>query len=211
MKPANLHWETIVRTLVLGALLALTLVSATRSPYTRHQKAFFADAGTVQFVQPGLTITINSAKIAADGTITAVYTLSDPSGLPLDANGVTTPGVMSISYVAAVLPNNQEDYTAYTTRANSGPAVPSTDQPGADSGGVVTNIGPGQYQYVFNTKAPTGFDVTATHTIGIYASGVSPRHRPVHPTRSAPERLSILARPPRKGYQRSLGPCGQRR
>jgi OmcA/MtrC family decaheme c-type cytochrome len=37
---------------------------------------------------------------------------------------------------------------------------------------VTTNIGPGQYQYVFHTKAPAGFDTTATHTIGIYASRV---------------------------------------
>jgi len=35
---------------------------------------------------------------------------------------------------------------------------------------VATNVGQGQYQYVFNTKAPAGFDVTATHTIGIYGS-----------------------------------------
>ena len=117
-------------------------------------------------------IQINSAQIASDGTITVVYTLTDPSGLPLDANGITTPGTVSLGYVAAVLPNGQEDYTAYTTRANSGTAVASTNQPGPDSGGVTTNPAPGQYQYVFHTKAPAGFDVTATHTIGIYASRV---------------------------------------
>jgi len=121
-------------------------------------------------VRPGLTITITSATIASDGTITAVYTLTDPSGLPLDAGGVSTPGAISLSYVAAMLPNNQEQYVAYTTRANSGPAIPSTNQPNADSGGVATNTGPGQYQYVFHTKAPSGFDVTATHTIGIYGT-----------------------------------------
>jgi len=98
--------------------------------------------------------------------------LTDSNGLPLDAAGVTTPGAISLGYIAAVLPNDQEDYTAYTTRANSGPAVASTNQPGPDSGGVTTNIGPGQYQYVFQTKAPAGFDITATHTIGIYASRV---------------------------------------
>ena len=65
-----------------------------------------------------------------------MYTLTDPNGLPLDAAGITTPGTISLSYIAAVLPNNQDEYTAYTTKANSGPAVPSTIQPGADSGGV---------------------------------------------------------------------------
>ena len=71
-----------------------------------------------------------------------------------------------------MLPNHQDEYTAYTTRPNSGAAVPSTNQPGADSGGVATTIAPGQYQYVFHTKAPKGFDATATHTIGLYASRV---------------------------------------
>jgi OmcA/MtrC family decaheme c-type cytochrome len=170
VKRIHLPWKSVARAVAGVVALALTLSSATHSPYTRREKAFFADPESVQFVRPGLNITINSANIAADGTITTVYTLTDPSGLPLDAAGITTPGTMNISYIAAVLPKNQEEYTAYTTRAASGPAVPSTNQPSADSGGVVTNLAPGQYQYVFHTKAPSGFDQTATHTIGIYAS-----------------------------------------
>jgi OmcA/MtrC family decaheme c-type cytochrome len=158
------------RAAALGVLIAICLTGASKKhQYSPREKAFYADAATVQFVRPGLVITINSAQIASDGTITVVYTLTDPGGLPLDAAGVTTPGTINPSYVAAVLPNNQEEYTAYTTRPNSGPAVPSTNQPGPDSGGTRTG-GPGQYQYVFHTKAPSGFDTTATHTIGIYAS-----------------------------------------
>jgi OmcA/MtrC family decaheme c-type cytochrome len=128
------------------------------------------DDATVQFVRPGLTITVNSAAIAANGTITVTYTLTDPSGLPLDAAGITTPGPISLSYVAAVIPNNQEDYTAYTTRVATGTVIASTEQPGADSGGTTTSVGPGQYTYTFATKAPSGYDVTATHTIGVYGS-----------------------------------------
>ena len=160
------------RTAALAAVVALTLTAAgNRHQYSPREKAAYLDPKVVDFVRPGLGITINGAQIAADGTITVVYTLTDPEGLPLDAAGVTTPGAISLGYIAAVLPNNQEDYTAYTTRANSGPAVASTNQPGPDSGGVTTG-GPGQYQYVFHTKAPAGFDATATHTIGIYASRV---------------------------------------
>jgi OmcA/MtrC family decaheme c-type cytochrome len=125
---------------------------------------------SVEFVRPGLSITINSAKIAADGTITAVYTIADPAGLPLDSTGVTTPGTVGLSLVAAVLPKDQEQYTSYTTRVATGTVIPSTNQAGADSGGVTTQVAPGQYQYVFHTKAPAGFDQSATHTIGIYGS-----------------------------------------
>ncbi len=163
-------WTGVARATVLVLLLALTLSSATRSRYSPREKAFYADAGSVDSIHPGLVVTINSAQIAADGTISVVYTLTDPSGFPLDADGVTTAGPISLSYIAAVLPKNQDEYTAYTTKVNSGPAVPSTNQPGADAGGVTTNLGPGQYQYVFQTQAPAGFDQTATHTIGIYSS-----------------------------------------
>jgi OmcA/MtrC family decaheme c-type cytochrome len=154
----------------LFALIAVSISGAARRAYSPREKAYYTDPATVEFVRPGLTITVNGAQIAADGTISVVYTLTDPAGLPLDAAGVTTPGTISLGYIAAVLSSNQEDYTAYTTRTNSGPAVSSTNQPGPDSGGVTTTVGQGQYQYVFKTKAPNGFDGSATHTIGIYAS-----------------------------------------
>ncbi len=161
------------RIAAFAALITLCLTGQTKKhQYSPQDKAFYMNASDVEFIRPGLVITINSAQIASDGTITTVYTLTDPGGLPLDAAGVTTPGAITLGYIAAVLPNNQEEYTAYTTKTNSGPAVASTNQPGPDAGGVVTNIGPGQYQYVFRTQAPSGFDTTATHTIGIYASRV---------------------------------------
>ena len=160
------HW----RALGLVALVAAGLTSAPRRSYTPHEKAFFADDATVEFVRPGLTITVNSAAISPSGAITVTYTLTDPNGLPLDSAGVTTPGLISLSYVAAVIPNGQQDYTTYTTRTATGTVLASTQQPGADSGGTVTQVGPGQYQYTFHTAAPSGFDATATHTIGIYGS-----------------------------------------
>ena len=152
------------------AAVAVGLLSAPKRPYSTHEKAFYVDDATAQFVRPGLSITVNSAKIASDGTITAVYSITDPNGLPLDSTGVNTPGTISLSFVAAMIPANQEQYTAYTTRAATGTVIASTQQPGADSGGTSTSVAAGQYQYVFHTKAPTGFDATATHTIGIYGS-----------------------------------------
>ncbi len=158
------------RLAAFSAAMVLCLAAAPRNPYSPREKAYYAPREIVEFVRPGLAITINSANIGADGTIMVVYTIADPNGLPLDAAGVTTPGPVSLSYVAAVLPNNQEDYTAYTTRAATGTVIASTQQPGADSGGATSDTGAGQYQYTFHTKAPAGFDATATHTIGIYGS-----------------------------------------
>src|SRR6202020_2169504 len=56
------------------------------------------------------------------------------------------------------------------TTTVSGTLLTAIQQPAADSGGATTSLGSGQYQYVFHTKAPSGDDATATHTIGIYGS-----------------------------------------
>jgi hypothetical protein len=121
--------RTASRGAAIAALLVGSLTSASKRPYSPHEKAFYADPQTVQFVAPGLTITINSAAIASNGTITVTYTVTDPNGLPLDTAGVTTPGAITLSFVAAVLPNGQEDYTAYTTRTATGTVISSTQQP----------------------------------------------------------------------------------
>ena len=155
---------------LIALVTALTLGGAPRKPFSPRELAFYADAATVDFVRPGLTITINSAKIAADGTITAVYTVSDPKGLPLDTAGITTPGTIALSLVAAFLPKGQDQYTAYTTRSATGAVSGTVTQAGSDTGGTTSRIADGQYQYVFRTKAPSGFDASATHTIGIYGS-----------------------------------------
>jgi OmcA/MtrC family decaheme c-type cytochrome len=137
--------------------------------YDRRHLATYLDLPTVEFVRPGLTIQVQSAAIASDGTITATYTLSDPSGLPLDAAGATTPGAISLSFLGASIPQGQEQYVSYITRAATGAVIPNTNQPTADSGGTTTQIAPGEYTYTFKTKA-SGFDPTATSTIGIYGS-----------------------------------------
>jgi len=155
-------------TMIFGVALGLT--GAPRKAYSPHEKASYAPEAVVAFVRPGLLIHINSAQITGDGTIIANYSITDPQGLPLDIAGVNVPGPVSLSYVAAVLPNDQTQYTAYTTRQATGAVSGTVTQAGADSGGTNTAVGHGSYQYVFKTKAPQGFDGNATHTIGIYGS-----------------------------------------
>ena len=161
------------RKLWIVALACLAVGVAAGDPthrqrfYNPHQKAYFLP-DAVQFVNPGLVFAIQSASIAGDGTITVNFTISDPTGLPLDKAGVQTPGTISTSFLAATIPNGQEQYVSYITRAATGPVMASTNQPASDSGGTTTG-GPGSYTYVFKTKA-AGFDQTATQTIGIYGS-----------------------------------------
>ena len=152
------------------AAAAVVAVAADRPLFRPNEKAAFADPRTISFVRPGLNILINSAEVAADGMIGVSFALTDPRGLPLDREGISTPGAIALSFVAARIPQGQQQYVAYTTRNATGAVSGAVSQAGADAGGVYTKLADGQYRYVFGTKAPSGYDRSATHTIGIYGS-----------------------------------------
>ena len=85
--------------------------------------------------------------------------------------GVFTPGPVAISMIAATIPKGQTQYISYATRTQKSPITGnSAIQASADSGGTFTKLSDGVYQYAFGTKAPSGFDASATHTIGAYGS-----------------------------------------
>ena len=165
--------STFSRNLLLLAVVAVAAASpgSIRSHFSKHDKAYYASDAIVNFVRPGLAIVITSASVASDGTVKANFTVSDPEGLPLDIAGVTTPGRVQASFLIAAIPKGQEEYTSYTTRMQTSPITHnSATQAAADSGGSTQQTGDGQYTYTFHTKAPSGFDPTVTHTIGVYGS-----------------------------------------
>ncbi len=154
--------------LILLSAAALTMAGAGKSPYgLRDKLAYITDANINFPGASGLNVTINTASISSAGVISVTYTLKDTSGLPLDNTGINTPGVITMSYVVAYIPKTGDQYTSYITSNKTG-AAGTFAVAAADSGGVLTALGNGQYTYVFGNKAPTGFDATATHTIGVY-------------------------------------------
>jgi OmcA/MtrC family decaheme c-type cytochrome len=154
---------------VLGG--AVGLQSAGRNSFSKHDKAFYADATVINFVRPGLVFKIPSASIAQDGTIKLRVLVTDPQTLPLDRLGIDTPGAISMSFIAATIPNGQTQYTSYTTRTvTSQDGKTTAIQAAADSGGTFTPNADGDYTYTFKTKAPTTFDQTATQTVAVYGS-----------------------------------------
>lgn len=161
--------------ITLGSVLVLvgmaTALSATKKPaFTKHDKAYYASQSVVAFVRPGLALKVLSASIASDGTIKAQFSVTDPMGVPLDMDGVTTPGPVSVQLVAATIPKGQQQYVAYTTHFVGPPDTKlSGNLPHADIGGSFRKVADGQYEYTFATKAPAGFDPGATHTIGVFA------------------------------------------
>ncbi len=120
-------------------------------------------------MRPGLVIKITSAQVAQDGTIGVAFLLTDPNGAALDRTGVETPGAISLNFIADYIPKGQQQYVDYITRSATGAVSGTVSQAAAESNGVFTPAGDG-YHYSFSTHAQSGYDQTATHTIGIYAS-----------------------------------------
>jgi OmcA/MtrC family decaheme c-type cytochrome len=162
----------VVRIAAFVALISLCLTGQTKKhEYSSREKAFYADPALVDFVRPGLVIKISSAAISSTGAISVTYTLTDPSGLPLDAAGVNTPGAVSLTYFASYIPKGQEQYVAYTTAPATGKALGTVTRPTfEEGGGTLTSLGSGQYQYTLKAQAPAGFDPTVTTTVGMSGS-----------------------------------------
>ncbi len=129
------------------------------------------NGSTTSLGKTGVVVKIQSAAIAKDGTITVRATIVDSDNIPLDRLGVATKGPVSLSFIAAYIPAGQSQYVSYTTSVAAATlnSNPSQVQAANDSGGTFTTNAVGDYTYTFKTKAPTTFDSTATHSIGVSA------------------------------------------
>lgn len=166
----SVRWTKMALALMLVAGSVL-LVSQTKSPYTENDKAFYADEALVSFVRPGLVFKIEGHEISSDGTVKARFKITDPRGLPLDREGIQTPGAVSASFILARIPAGQRQYEAYTVRTQTSPITgKSAVQASADTGGRFERVGEGVYVYTFGTKLPSNYERNVTHTIGVYGS-----------------------------------------
>ncbi len=159
-------------TVALVCTLALITTAAAERP-GKQNKAFNTAASAFPFVTSGVAVKLQSASIASDGTITARFTLTDSKGRGIDVTGVQSPGTVSLSFVAAYIPNGKTQYVAYTVRPDASITNnnPTQIQASTDSGGKTTLVDAltGTYDYTFGTKA-ANFDATATHGIGMQAT-----------------------------------------
>ena len=73
----------------------------------------------------------------------------------MDASGATTPGAISLAYVAAYIPKGQEQYVAYTTASATGAVLGTITRPDFEVfTAPAAQVGPGQYTYTFIAKRP---------------------------------------------------------
>jgi OmcA/MtrC family decaheme c-type cytochrome len=160
---------TVTRAVAVLAVVAGSLAlmgAAKKTTFTPYDKAYYADPNTVNFVRPGFVISIVSADIAKDGTMSVHYKLSDPKGLPLDLAGVQTPGTISVRFLMAYIPKGQKQFASYITSVSNG----ATRAGGESNTGPTQTLAVGDYVYTFLAKAPTNFDASATHRVGVYGS-----------------------------------------
>jgi OmcA/MtrC family decaheme c-type cytochrome len=131
-------------------------------------------------VRPGYHIKINNLTIPADRKPVADVTITDDLGLPLDRNGLQTPGTCGTTFVLAWYNGSTRDYTSYATRVQTSPITGvSATQATSDSGGVYKDIELGHFTYTFKTVLPADFDKTRTHTIAAYGRRTIPDYIPV--------------------------------
>lgn len=160
---------------LLGAAGVATLAAASGdgngAGYTAADREFYLTESQVAFIRPGLELEVLDVTIPSDLQPEVTFLISDPAGLPLDRDGVFTPGSVSTSFILSFIPQDEEGYVAYTTRVQTSPITgDSATQASADSGGSYADLGDGMYLYKFGTALPDDYDGDATHTLGIYAS-----------------------------------------
>lgn len=156
------HTGTPVRKLERGNAPAM---------YSAHQLEAYLTPQQVEYIRPGLKITVASVTIPADRRPVVEVTFVDDLDQPLDRLGKVTPGAISISFVLAYYNPEARDYVAYTTRTQTSPITgQSAVQASADSGGTWEDLGLGRARYRFKTALPEGFAANKTHTLGIYAT-----------------------------------------
>jgi len=138
--------------------------------YPTSQTEHYLTADQIAYIRPGLTITVNAVQIGADLKPVADVTFVDDAGQPLDRAGVLTPGPLSISFILAWYDPATRHYTDYYTRAQTSPITHVTANQAATAAGTWEDLGLGHGKFHFTSALPAGYDVTKTHTLGIYAS-----------------------------------------
>lgn len=148
------------------------LVRSSPAPgYSAQQVEAYLSPQQVQYIRPGLKITLNSIVIPEDRRPVVDVSFVDDMDQPLDRAGRVTPGAISISFILAYYNPAARDYVAYTTRVQTSPITgKSATQAVADSGGTWEDVALGRARYRFRTALPANFDGTKTHTLGIYAT-----------------------------------------
>ena len=149
---------TVAGAVASGSLLVLTLLIGSDRP-TSAQVA----------ISTGVRVQILSATISPERRVVVTFRLTDDRGTPLDRTGVRTEGRVEINVIIARINRGDRQYTAYTTRAQTGAVLGTVSQAWVDTGGTFLDSPDGTVVYTSGTILPANYDPTVTHTVGISA------------------------------------------
>ena len=140
-----------------GGRTAVTVDPQTVSLYTPADKEYYLTESQLDFIRPGLKVTIGAVTDMAPGKKPSVeVTMLDDLNQPLDRTGGTTPGVVSVRFVPAVFDVASNYYTNLLESSNGNPT--------RDNTGTWSDLGGGKYKYTFALTLPA-FDVNKPMTL----------------------------------------------
>jgi OmcA/MtrC family decaheme c-type cytochrome len=142
-----------------------------RNVYAKSQAEHYLTKEQYAFIRPGIHVTVEDVQIPADRHPVVELTITDDQGQPIDRAGIMTPGPVSLSYILSWYDAERRDYVAYTVRPQTSPITGDTAvHASTDSGGTTEDLAMGHIRYTFGTQLPADYDMSVTHTVGIYAS-----------------------------------------
>jgi len=153
--------KDLIISLLVGLVLILSTstnlvaksIDADNGGYTAKDKEYYLTEAQIAVAFPGLDLKILSIEIPDDLTPLVTFSIQNTNGLPLDINGVFTPGPVDIRFMLTYIPAGEEQKDKYYEGTR-------------DQGGVFTTIEQGLYTYKFTTVLPADYEVDATHTLG---------------------------------------------
>jgi OmcA/MtrC family decaheme c-type cytochrome len=123
--------------------------------YAADQREAYLTPDQLDYIRPGLKVTINSvASVEAGKKPVVDFSIADDFGNPLDRTGATTVGTVTYRFVVATW-----DGLYYTNQIGIG------GNPGRDNTGTTQTIDIGHYKYTFFNAMPSTFDASKPATL----------------------------------------------
>jgi OmcA/MtrC family decaheme c-type cytochrome len=164
---SRIPWLTLIGMLVILICASLLVADGVLPKISKYSKvsaqALVDSQARLDYIRPGITLKILSATIGSDNSVKARFRIADPKGVPLDRDGIITPGPVTVRFMLAFIGKGTNRYIAYTKSATSG-------LPGTDANGTFQKVADGEYIYSFTTKLPANYETDVTTSIGAQAS-----------------------------------------
>ena len=106
----KLFWSLLISTAFLCSATSIMAKSdaVDNGNYTTKDSEFYLTPEQLLFIRPGLEMEILNVVIPADRQTEVTFKLTDPAGLPLDRDGIYTPGAVSTSFILSFIPEGEE-------------------------------------------------------------------------------------------------------